>query len=278
MPKRTTTTYSSEDAPDTSDKIYVYYCRYCGDHAFITDALLEKMPRRKTDRAYVIDTQINHVKLSVIPASVKYIRRGEGKCEKQFRYNCGTLPVLYKAEEYGRYIYIMDNAVSAYANAEDVAQAQLAPRGPHHAGASPTPAAEVPVPPCIQLHKSGKVQIGLDIEDKTERVGILRITSDEVGIQVIVSGQKGQEYQMEVLEYLGKVLKLRLVQMELQKGWSNRSRVLMCEGITPQEVHERLQNALEASKKSLIAQADLESKRVTHAEQLDKLPQMGLMM
>jgi hypothetical protein len=65
MPKRTTTTYSSEDAVDTDRRIFVYYCRYSGEPAFITDADLDALPKRNTDNARVIDTQEHHVKLKV---------------------------------------------------------------------------------------------------------------------------------------------------------------------------------------------------------------------
>jgi hypothetical protein len=37
MPKRTTHSYSSEDAPvDGEKKLYVYYCSACGAHMLIT--------------------------------------------------------------------------------------------------------------------------------------------------------------------------------------------------------------------------------------------------
>lgn len=38
MPKRTTHTYSSEDAaPDGPDSdLFVYYCKHCGSHLLIT--------------------------------------------------------------------------------------------------------------------------------------------------------------------------------------------------------------------------------------------------
>ena len=39
MPKRTTLTFSSEDAaPGTEEQVYTYYCRYSGEHCFITGA------------------------------------------------------------------------------------------------------------------------------------------------------------------------------------------------------------------------------------------------
>lgn len=42
MPKRTTHTYSSEDAaPDGPESdLFVYYCKHCGSHVLITGALL----------------------------------------------------------------------------------------------------------------------------------------------------------------------------------------------------------------------------------------------
>ena len=69
MPKRSTVTYSSEDAPDYNEaKIVVYYCRYCGDHALISDAVLNKLPKRKTDNARVLDTEKYTVRLKAVEA------------------------------------------------------------------------------------------------------------------------------------------------------------------------------------------------------------------
>mmetsp|Transcript_12692 Transcript_12692/g.21523 ORF Transcript_12692/g.21523 Transcript_12692/m.21523 type:complete len:266 (+) Transcript_12692:166-963(+) len=262
MPKRTTQTYSSEDAPDNDAKIYVYYCRYCGEHAFITDAQLESLPQRKTDRARVIDTAEHHVKLKVVPGGVKYLKRGEGKVEKQFRFNCGVIPVLYKSEEHGRYIYVMDGAVSAFATAEDI----------------PETKGEVPVPPCITTTKEDKVQIGIDIEDSAAQTGVVRINADEVGMEVISPTSKTKEFQEEILEYLGKVLKLRITQMQIQRGWSNRSRLLICQEITPKEAYERLCSAMEETKRSSIAAAMQESKKTEREEkdQMGKLAVSGM--
>jgi hypothetical protein len=50
---------------DTDRRIFVYYCRYSGEPAFITDADLDALPKRNTDNARVIDTQEHHVKLKV---------------------------------------------------------------------------------------------------------------------------------------------------------------------------------------------------------------------
>ncbi|XP_057972341.1 UPF0235 protein At5g63440-like isoform X4 [Malania oleifera] len=67
MPKRTTHTYSSEDAaPDGPDSdLFVYYCKHCGSHVLITDTQLQKMPKRKTDRAYVLDKKKHLARLNI---------------------------------------------------------------------------------------------------------------------------------------------------------------------------------------------------------------------
>ena len=42
MPKRTTTTFTSEDAVGQADDqaLFVYFCRFTGEHCLITGALL----------------------------------------------------------------------------------------------------------------------------------------------------------------------------------------------------------------------------------------------
>mmetsp|Transcript_30229 Transcript_30229/g.58087 ORF Transcript_30229/g.58087 Transcript_30229/m.58087 type:complete len:267 (+) Transcript_30229:383-1183(+) len=263
MPKRTTTTYSSEDAPDTDARIYVYYCRYSGDHAFITDVDLETLPRRTTDGARVIDTQVHNVKLKVTPGAVKYINRGEDKVEKQFRYNCGELPVLYKSEQHGRYIYVMDGAVTAYAaDGNPVVATELGE--------------EVIVPPCITQQADGRVQIGMDIEDGGKQIGLIHITADEVGLEVMASASKQQDFLDEVREYMGKVLKLRLAEMTMQNGWSQRTRLLFCKGITPQQVFQRLQVALQEAKKKFVDNAARDAKRQEQKDALSSMPVVGL--
>jgi hypothetical protein len=64
MPKRSTATYSSEDAPENDETaIQVYYCKYCGEHVLITDAVLGTLPKRRTDGARVLDTEKYVVRL-----------------------------------------------------------------------------------------------------------------------------------------------------------------------------------------------------------------------
>jgi hypothetical protein len=76
MPKRSTATYTSEDAPQSDEAaLYVYYCKYSGEHCLITDAALGALPRRRTDGAYVLDTQKAVVRVQAALQPVKYIKR-----------------------------------------------------------------------------------------------------------------------------------------------------------------------------------------------------------
>jgi uncharacterized protein len=82
--------------------------------------------------------------LQVHPGAVKYLKRGDNQVEKQYRYNCGDLPVLYKSEEKGRYIYVMDGAVTAFTGADNGAYIGKEAGGD-----------EIMVPPCIQVRAPG---------------------------------------------------------------------------------------------------------------------------
>ncbi|KAF3965318.1 hypothetical protein CMV_010484 [Castanea mollissima] len=122
MPKRTTHTYSSEDAaPDGPDSdLFVYYCKHCASHVLITDTQLQKMPKRKTDKAYVLDKTKHLARLNINDAGKVLLKRGEGKLEKQFRMNCMGcgLFVCYRSEEdleVASFIYVVDGALSTVA-------------------------------------------------------------------------------------------------------------------------------------------------------------------
>lgn len=267
MPKRSTQTYSSEDAPDTDAKIYVYYCKYSGNVALITDALLDSMPLRQTDNSRVIDTSKHSVRMQGELSGAKLLKRPEGKVEKQYRYSCGSLPVAYKSDPKGRYIYVMDGAVSAYSNVEEQAA--------EGTGAKETP----PIPPCIQATKAGTVQIAVEVDDSAPRAAILRVSADEVGIQVSTEGSKSQDLGEKITEYLGKVLRLRLAQMKVEKGWSVRSKLLICEDITLEEAHRRLMAEYEDSKKHILpnyAQVAKEQKKEEQQEFLNKISRVGM--
>ncbi|GAU12051.1 hypothetical protein TSUD_00160 [Trifolium subterraneum] len=90
MPKRTTHTYSNEDATSEGPQsdLFVYYCKHRGSHVLITDTQLQKMSRRNIDRAYVLDKTKHLARFNIHEAGNVLLKRGQGKVEKQFRMNC----------------------------------------------------------------------------------------------------------------------------------------------------------------------------------------------
>lgn len=54
----------------------------------------------------------------------------------------------------------------------------------------------------MQNAAGGKVQIAVDIEDKCSSAAIVRITADEVGLEVTSSMQKPQDFLDEVRRLL----------------------------------------------------------------------------
>ncbi|KAK3040642.1 hypothetical protein RJ639_026963 [Escallonia herrerae] len=213
MPKRTTHTYSSEDAlPDGPDSdLFVYYCKHCSSHVLITDTQLQKMPKRKTDKAYVLDKKKHLTRLNINEGGKVLLKRGEGKLEKQFRMNCMNcgLLVCYRAEEdleSASYIYVIDGALSAIA-------AETHPQ-------------DAPLPPCISQLEGGLVQVAIEVEDRAQRSAVTRVNADDVRVTVAAPAARG-EANNELLEFMGKVLSLRLSQMTLQRGWNSKSKLLV---------------------------------------------------
>lgn len=230
MPKRTTHTYSSENAiPEGPDSdLFVYYCKHCGSHLLITDTQLQKMPKRKTDRAYVLDKTKHLARLHMDEAGKVLLKRGEGKLEKQFRMNCigCGLFVFYRAEEdleLASFIYVVDGALSTVA-------AETNPQ-------------DAPVPPCIS-QVGGLVQVAIEVEDRAQRSAITRVNADDVRVTVAAPAARG-EANNELLEFVGKVLGLRLNQMTLQRGWNNKSKLLVVEDLSARQVYEKLMEAVQ---------------------------------
>nr|XP_027121559.1 UPF0235 protein At5g63440 isoform X2 [Coffea arabica] len=218
MPKRTTHTYSSEDAaPDGPDSdLFVYYCKHCSSHVLITDTQLQKIPKRKTDKAYVLDKKKYLARLNIQEAGKVLLKRGEGKMEKQYRMNCVTcgLFVCYRAEEdleSASFIYVIDGALSSIA-------AETNPQ-------------DAPVPPCISQLEGGLVQVAIEVEDRAQRSAI-----------TTAAAARG-EANNELLEHMGKVLGLKLSQMTLQRGWNSKSKLLVVEDLTARQVYEKLLEA-----------------------------------
>ncbi|KAE9611647.1 hypothetical protein Lalb_Chr06g0164681 [Lupinus albus] len=197
MPKRTTHTYSSEDAAPEgpNSDLFVYYCKHCGSHVLITDTQLQKMPKRKTDKAYVLDKTKHLARFNINDGGNVLLKRGEGKLEK--------------------------HSVAAETNPQDA-----------------------PVPPCISQLDGGLVQLAIEVEDRAQRSAITRVNADDVRVTVAAPAARG-EANNELLEFMGKVLGLRLSQMTLQRGWNNKSKLLVVEDMTARQVYEKLLEAVQ---------------------------------
>lgn len=234
-PRRTTLTYSSEDVgPVVGDKsLYVYYCKNSGKHALTTDCNLATAPRRRTDHALVLDTQAHLVKLYTTDGGAKFIRRKSGSVERQFRLNAGKLPVAYRTEPEGRYIYILDNALTTYTADE--------------AGLG---GGKAPVPPCILSIGQNKTQVALEIDDRGKQRLILRVTADFVRVQIKCGINSGNA-QEELLELLRGVLGVRLGQLSLQRGESSRHKILVVDGLGPETVFSKLNASVNKNPRTL---------------------------
>lgn len=226
-PRRTTLTYSSEDAaPVAEQKVYVYYCKYSGKHALTTDANLSEAPRRATDHALVVDTMKHTVKLHAIDGGTKFIRRSGGKVEKQYRLSVGGLPFGYRTEPEGRYIYIFDDALTTY-SAEEGGRIERAP-----------------VPPCITYANRipPKTQIVLDLDTRGKKPGIIKITADNVRLQ-LTQPVASPEANDELLELLRSALGVRLGALAITHGDSSRSKLLLVDGMRPEAAFTKLKAA-----------------------------------
>ncbi|KAL9660133.1 hypothetical protein QQ045_024944 [Rhodiola kirilowii] len=166
---------------------------------------------------------------TVLTDSTVFVIRGEGKLEKQFRMNClgcGLL-VCYRSEEdleTATFIYIVDGALSTIA-------AETNPQ-------------DAPMPPCITQLDGGLVQLAIEVEDRAQRSAVTRVNADDVRVTVAAAAARG-EANNELLEFMGKVLGIRLSQMTLQRGWNNKSKLLVVEDLTARQVYEKLLEAVQ---------------------------------
>ncbi|XP_009616970.1 UPF0235 protein At5g63440 isoform X2 [Nicotiana tabacum] len=186
-----------------------------------------KMPKRKTDKAYVLDKEKYLARLSVDDAGKVLLKRGEGKLEKQFRMSCKGcgLFVCYRSEEdleTASFIYVVDGALSTIA-------AETNPQ-------------DAPVPPCISQLEGGLVQVAIEVEDRAQRSAITRVNADDVRVTVSAPAARG-EANNELMEFMGRVLGLKLSQMTLQRGWNSKSKLLVVEDLTARQVYEKLLEA-----------------------------------
>jgi uncharacterized protein YggU (UPF0235/DUF167 family) len=237
-PRRTTVSFSSEDAPELAGaaRVYVYYCRHSGRHALTTTCSLASAPRRRADRALVVDTAAHAARLYAGDGGVKLIRRRGGMVEKQYRLTLGPLPIGYRTEPDGRYLYIFDDALTTHAADEG---------GGGGAGGE----ARAPVPPCIVAGPGGGCRVALELEDRAPRHAVLKVSADAVRLAIKASATAATATE-EVLEFMRTILGAKLGDMALGRGETPRHKVLSVAGVAPADAFERFAaSALRSTKR-----------------------------
>lgn len=228
QPQRTTLTYTSADAPrvETEEKLFVYYCRYSGRHAFTTDVDLRKLPKRRTDGSTIVDMDAHMVKLYCAPGETKLLKRKDGTVERQYRFNTGKLPIAYQSELEGRFLYVLPDAVTNFQR----------------------DAQKAPLPACIAKSSSAPsaAEVKLELDDLAGRTAVLEVTPDAVLVQIAANLIHEAEANQEVLALFAQVLGSRPTQLTLLRGDSNRTKVLLVDGAQPRQVFDKLQAHLAA--------------------------------
>ncbi|KAI0307302.1 hypothetical protein B0F90DRAFT_1687140 [Multifurca ochricompacta] len=117
---------SSADARPTASSaaaLRVYYC-ICGEFILVIDATLSSLPRRQTDGAIIVRSQVKDsakaraFKLNALPCEPILIERAQGGHERQYRFRCPrcTLPVAYQPNPppttAGPFLYILKGALT----------------------------------------------------------------------------------------------------------------------------------------------------------------------
>lgn len=96
----------------------------------------------------------------------------------------------------------------------------------------------VPVPPCIRVGESGNVEVTIEIEDRQQHVTIGKITAEAVRVHITGSANHDSA-QQEILALMAKTLTLRLTNLTLLRGSSNRNKVLVVEMLNTRQVYAR---------------------------------------
>lgn len=157
---------------------------------------------------------------------MKLIKRKRGNVEKQYRINVGDVPIAYKTEPDGRYIYILDGALTTFATAEEAARSST--------GAPP-------VPPCITYSSSAdRTRVIIRLEDRGSRLAILKISADAIRVQLKQSVQNTTQIVEELLDYMRKLLDVKLADMTIERGDTPRDKILLIRGIQADVVFQKL--------------------------------------
>ncbi|KAH6572848.1 hypothetical protein BASA50_009524 [Batrachochytrium salamandrivorans] len=114
MPKVVSRGVVSEYDPDNDrDGLNVYYCSFCGEYILIIDTLLDKVPQRTTDKAFILDEDKRTVRFHTVQGKTVLIQRAT-VFERQQRQNCPGcgLVICYTPNSKSKYTYVLEGAVT----------------------------------------------------------------------------------------------------------------------------------------------------------------------
>lgn len=205
--------------------LFVYSCKWSGDHAFTIDCKLDDLPMRRTDNARIVDTKGHVLSLHLEPGGTKLLRRRNGTIERQYRYHLGRLPVAYKSQPDGRFLFVFDDAVECV-----------------DSGSGGAASAAAPVPPCV-LALPGGAGLVIDAEDKGERPGIVKVRPDVVRVQLTTS-LANDKCNVELLDFLSRALATRRSALSVTSGRYKRRKVVQVLDVSREALHKQLQNAI----------------------------------
>mmetsp|Transcript_14558 Transcript_14558/g.34669 ORF Transcript_14558/g.34669 Transcript_14558/m.34669 type:complete len:291 (-) Transcript_14558:253-1125(-) len=241
MPKRATHTYESEKDGVQDPSLNVHYCMCCGESVLILGPGIElnSLPRRKTDCAYVLEKGTTVFKLKSKPGQTKLLRRPKG-FERQYRLNCWNcnVPIAYKSEDSdsAKLTYVLFDATGLQADL----YLQL-----------------YQVPPCIQPTGERSVRVALEVSVGQAKKAITHVSNAEIGISVCAPSQEGLA-NSEVIDHMTKVLGVPRQQLQLSRGWSQKSKFLLVSNMTAVEVFKAIRGSVETDILPISMQSKLE--------------------
>lgn len=228
MPKRATHTFESEKDGLKDADLNVFYCLCCGESVLILGPGVEltALPRRKTDGAYALERPGTVFKLNTKEGETKLLRREKGY-ERQYRFNCWNCDVQVgyrcEPEKEARLTYILHDALGAQADL----YLQL-----------------YKVPPCIQATGPESVRVAMEVSAGQPKMAVTGVTNGEVAIAVTAPAREGLA-NAEVLEHMARVLGVPRTQLQLSRGWSQKSKFLMVSGISAVDVFKKIRGSVE---------------------------------
>jgi uncharacterized protein YggU (UPF0235/DUF167 family) len=152
---------------------------------------------------------------------VKFLKRKSGAIEKQYRLQIGAVPIAYRSEPNGRYLYVLDNSLTT-GNVGALLEGKP------------------PVPPCIQFSaQMNQTKVCIELEDRGSKQAILKISADAVRVQLKQSMQSLSVVE-ELLDYMRLVLGAKLSDMSVEDGDTPREKLLVVTGMDGEQVFDKL--------------------------------------